>query len=198
MTIAIEINGVLRDTLKKIQEVYQKWYIDNPFLEEKEDSFEYKVISDVTTLNIREHLSFKDEEELYSFLYQEYTMEIFGHAGSVEYNGMNELNQLYLDLREEHDIWVVSDEIGKSKPASLFFLSKFGCLVENFKFYSESTIESMWNTIDCLVTANPKLLSNPPSNKTLIKFKTPYNSDITSDYEVESIKDVKQKISEIC
>jgi len=198
MTIAIEINGVLRDTLKKIQEVYQKWYIDNPFLEEKEDSFEYKVISDVTTLNIREHLSFKDEEELYSFLYQEYTMEIFGHAGSVEYNGMNELNQLYLDLREEHDIWVVSDEIGKSKPASLFFLSKFGCLVENFKFYSESTIESMWNTIDCLVTANPKLLSNPPSNKTLIKFKTPYNSDITSHYEVESIKDVKQKISEIC
>lgn len=198
MTIAIEINGVLRDTLKKIQEVYQKWYIDNPFLEEKEDSFEYKVISDVTTLNIREHLSFKDEEELYSFLYQEYTMEIFGHAGSVEYNGMNELNQLYLDLREEHDIWVVSDEMGKSKPASLFFLSKFGCLVENFKFYSESTIESMWNTIDCLVTANPKLLSNPPSNKTLIKFKTPYNSDITSHYEVESIKDVKQKISEIC
>ena len=198
MIIAIEINGVLRDTLKKIQEVYQKWYIDNPFLEEKEDSFEYKVISDVTTLNIREHLNFKDEEELYSFLYQEYTMEIFGHAGSVEYNGMNELNQLYLDLRDEHDIWIVSDEIGKSKPASLFFLSKFGCLVENFKFYSESTIESMWNKIDCLVTANPKLLSNPPSNKTLIKFKTPYNSDITSKFEVETIKDVKQKISEIC
>lgn len=198
MIIAIEINGVLRDTLKKIQEVYQKWYIDNPFLEEKEDSFGYKVISDVTTLNIREHLNFKDEEELYGFLYQEYTMEIFGHAGSVEYNGMNELNQLYLDLRDEHDIWIVSDEIGKSKPASLFFLSKFGCLVENFKFYSESTIESMWNTIDCLVTANPKLLSNPPSNKTLIKFKTPYNSDITSKFEVETIKDVKQKISEIC
>lgn len=198
MIIGIEINGVLRDTLKKIQEVYQKWYIDNPFLEESENTFEYKVMSDVTTLNIGEHLSFKDDDELYNFLYKEYTMEIFGHAGSVEYNGMNDLNELYLDLRDNHDIWIISDEIGKSKPASLFFLSKFGCLVENFKFYSEATIESMWNTIDCLITANPKLLSDHPSNKTLIKFKTPYNSHITSSHEVESIKDVKQKILELC
>jgi len=198
MIIGIEINGVLRDTLKKIQEVYQKWYIDNPFIEESEKTFEYKVNSDVTTLNINEHLSFKDEDELYNFLYEEYTMEIFGHAGSVEYNGMTDLNELYFDLRENHDIWIVSDEIGKSKPASLFFLSKFGCLVENYKFYSESTIDSMWNTLDVLITANPKLLSNHPSNKTLIKYKTHYNSHITSPYEVENIKDVKQKILELC
>ncbi len=98
MIIGIEINGVLRDTLKKIQEVYQKWYIDNPFLEESENTFEYKIKSDVITLNLLEHLSFKDEDELYNFLYKEYTMEIFGHAGSVEYNGMNDLNELYLDL----------------------------------------------------------------------------------------------------
>jgi len=198
MIIGIEINGVLRDTLKKIQEVYQKWYIDNPFIEESEKTFEYKVNSDVTTLNINEHLSFKDEDELYNFLYKEYTMEIFGHAGSVEYNGMTDLNELYFDLRENHDIWIVSDEIGKSKPASLFFLSKFGCLIENYKFYSESTIDSMWNTLDVLITANPKLLSNHPSNKTLIKYKTHYNSHITSPYEVENIKDVKQKILELC
>jgi len=198
MIIGIEINGVLRDTLKKIQEVYQKWYIDNPFIEESEKTFEYKVNSDVTTLNINEHLSFKDEDELYNFLYEEYTMEIFGHAGSVEYNGMTDLNELYFDLRENHDIWIVSDEIGKSKPASLFFLSKFGCLIENYKFYSESTIDSMWNTLDVLITANPKLLSNHPSNKTLIKYKTHYNSHITSPYEVENIKDVKQKILELC
>jgi len=198
MIIGIEINGVLRDTLKKIQEVYQKWYIDNPFIEESEKTFEYKVNSDVTTLNINEHLSFKDEDELYNFLYEEYTMEIFGHAGSVEYNGMTDLNELYFDLRENHDIWIVSDEIGKSKPASLFFLSKFGCLIENYKFYSESTIDSMWNTLDVLITANPKLLSNHPSNKTLIKYKTHYNSHITSPYEVENVKDVKQKILELC
>jgi hypothetical protein len=125
-------------------------------------------------------------------------MEIFGHAGSVEYNGMNDLNEFYIDHRDNHDIWIVSDEIGKSKPASLFFLSKFGCLVENYKFYSETTNDSMWSTLDCLVTANPKLLLNAPTDKTLIKFKTSYNSHIHVTHEVESIKDLKQKISEIC
>ena len=198
MRIGIEINGVLRDTLKKIQEVYQKWHIDNPFLEDEKEEFEYEVKSDVTTLNLMEHLKFKDEDGLYSFLYKEYTMEIFGHAGSVEYNGMNDLNDLYLEHRDKHDIWIISDEMGKSKPASLFFLSKFGCLIENYKFYSELTIESMWSSIDCLVTANPKLILNHPSDKTLIKFKTSYNSDITSTHEVESIKQLKQKISELC
>lgn len=46
--------------------------------------------------------------------------------------------------------------------------------------------------------ANPNLLSNYPSNKTLIKYKTNYNSHIPSSYEVENIKDVKEKILEIC
>ena len=68
MKIGIELNGVLRDTLKKIQEVYQKWYIDNPFLEESDDGFTYEIISDVTTLNLQNHLKFKDEQEVYDFL----------------------------------------------------------------------------------------------------------------------------------
>ena len=28
MRIAIELNGVLRDTLKKIQQEYEKWYLE--------------------------------------------------------------------------------------------------------------------------------------------------------------------------
>ena len=54
MRIGIELNGVLRDTLKKIQQEYEKWYIENPFKEETE--FEYKVISDLTSLNIMNHI----------------------------------------------------------------------------------------------------------------------------------------------
>lgn len=197
MRIGIELNGVLRDTLKKIQEVYQKWYIDNPFLEESDDGFTYEVISDVTTLNLQNHLKFKDEQEVYDFLYKEYTMEIFGHAGSSEISSMMDLNELYLDLREDHDIWIVSDEIGKSKPASLFFISKFGCLVENYKFYSETTINSMWNTIDILLTANPNLLLNYPKDKIVIKYETLYNKDVLNNDSIKSIKELKEKIKEI-
>jgi hypothetical protein len=195
MKIGIELNGVLRDTLKKIQQEYEKWYIENTLNEDEE--FEYEVISDLTSLNISDHLKFKDKDELYDFLYKEHTMEIFGHAGSVEISGMMDLNEFYLDMRDNHDILIVSDEIGKSKPASLFFISKFGCLVESVRFYSESTINSLWDSVDILLTANPKLLLNHPENKTVIKFDTVYNSDIKTEHSISSIKEFKTKIDEI-
>jgi hypothetical protein len=192
------LNGVLRDTLKKIQQEYEKWYLNNPFRDEnEEDDFKYEVLSELTTLDIFSHLKFRSEDELYDFLYKEHTMEIFGHAGSVEPSGLVELNEFYLDVRESHDIIVVSDEIGKSKPASLFFISKFGCLVESVKFYSESTINSLWDSVDILLTANPKLLLNHPKNKIVIKFNTTYNSDVESEFHISSLKELKTKIQEI-
>jgi hypothetical protein len=197
MRIGVEINGVLRDTLKKIQQEYEKWYIENPFKNE-EDKFEYKVISDLNSLEIMKHLSFKDENELYDFLYKEHTMEIFGHSGSVEMASMNDLNDFYLDIRDNHEVIVVSDEIGKSKPASLFFLSKFGSLVESIKFYSEITIKnSLWDSIDILLTANPNLLLNYPKDKKVIKYETEYNKDIECEHTIKNLKDLKNKILEI-
>ena len=102
-----------------------------------------------------------------------------------------------LDVRDNHDITIVSDEIGKSKPASLFFISKFGCLVESVKFYSESTINSLWDSIDILLTANPKLLLTHPENKIVIKYNTSYNSDIKTEHEISTIKELKSKIDKI-
>ena len=195
MRIGIELNGVLRDTLRKIQQEYEKWYIENSFSEDEE--FKYEVITKLTSLEISKHLKFKNEDELYDFLYKEHTMEIFGHAGSVETSGMMDLNDFYLDVRDNHDVTIVSDEIGKSKPASLFFISKFGCLVESIKFYSESTINSLWDSVDILLTANPKLLLNHPENKTVIKYNTSYNSDIKTEHEISTIKELKLKIDEI-
>lgn len=200
MRIGIELNGVLRNTLGKIQQEYEKWYIDNPFNhtnEDEDDHFEYRVISDLNTLNIKDHLSFKDDEELYNFLYEEHTMEIFGHASSTEYVGMQDLNDIYLDLRDEHDFLIVSDEMGKSKPASLFFISKFGSLIEQVKFYSEYTINSMWDSVDVLVTANPTIISNHPDNKIIIKYETIYNQDFFSKFTITKIKELKNKILEI-
>jgi hypothetical protein len=201
MKIGIEINGVLRDTLKKIQQEYEKWYLNEnwkemEFIEDEKDLVR-KVISDVTSLDLKKHLEFKNEDEIYEFLYKEHTMEIFGHASSIEYNGMNDLNDFYVDMRDNHEIIIVSDEIGKSKPASLFFLSKFGCLVETVKFYSESTINSLWDSVDILLTANPKLLLNHPNNKIVIKYDTVYNLDIKSENSISTLKDLKTKIENL-
>jgi hypothetical protein len=79
----------------------------------------------------------------------------------------------------------------------LFYLSKFGCLTENVKFYSESTINSLWDSVDILLTANPNLLLNHPSNKNVIKYQTTYNQDIKTEISIQSIKELKSKIEEL-
>jgi hypothetical protein len=108
-----------------------------------------------------------------------------------------DFNDFYLNMRDEHDILVVSDEMGKSKPASLFFISKFGCLVETVKFYSESTINSLWDSVDILLTANPQLLLNHPEGKVVVKYDTTYNSDIKTKYSISKLKELEEKIKEI-
>jgi hypothetical protein len=214
MRIGIEINGVLRDTIGKFTQLYEKHMIE----EESDDTtfeldmsgnteelvlkekFEYKILSDVTSLNLMEHFTFNDENDLYSFMYEDFAMQIFGHAGSTETFTFNDLNELYHKYREQNDVLIVSDEIGKSKPASLFFLSKFGCLIETIKFYSQSTIDSMWDSVDILVTSNPSLIENKPKDKIVVKFNTNYNKNINSEYEISSLKELDETLQklEVC
>jgi hypothetical protein len=216
MKIAIDLNGVLRDTIGKITQVYDK-HMMNEVLEVDESSkifsnsgdtewelvetentkFDYGYSLPITSLNLREFFKFKDDDEYYSFMYEEFPMQIFGHAGSTEMSSFNDLNDFYISNRDNFRISIVSDEIGKSKPATLFFLSKFGCLVEELKFFNETTKNLMWDEIDILLTANPDLLLNKPDNKIVIKFETEYNKDIQTDLIIKSIKELGDKLKQI-
>ena len=197
MRIGIEINGVLRNTIGKIEQTYQKYLIDKTDGIENEESFEYGIILPVDSLVMKDHFKFQNDEELFSFLYEEFPMEIFGHSQSSEYSTFNDLNETYINLRDNHDLIIVSDEIGKSKPASLFFISKFGCQLEKIKFYSNYTINSMWDEIDLLLTANPALLLEHPSDKILIKYETDYNKNIKTSHNIKSLKELEDKLKEI-
>jgi hypothetical protein len=212
--IGIEVNGVLRDTIEKFTQLYQKYLIDNnqnEFVGQtfkidisgnteeivQPEPFKYEILSDVTSLDLKSHFSFQSQDELYSFLFEDYTMEVFGHAPSTELSTFNLLNEIYYDLRNDYDLTILSDEIGKSKPATLFFLSKFGCLLEKIVFYSESTKNIIWDEIDILLTANPNLLLNKPVDKVLIKFNTKYNKHINSEYEINSLSEFKGVLKKI-
>jgi hypothetical protein len=151
----------------------------------------------VESLNLKDHFKFQNDEEMFSFLYEEFPMEIFGHSQSTEYSTFNDLNDVYMDLRDNHELVIVSDEIGKSKPASLFFLSKFGCQLEKVKFYSNITINSMWDEIDILLTANPALLLDYPSNVLVIKYETEYNKNINATHTIKSIKELGEILKEV-
>jgi hypothetical protein len=215
MRIGIELNGVLRDTISKITQVYEKHMVEEmadeiiktyettvdseDYIEMSFDEvdFNYEIKSPVTSLNLMDHFSFKDKDELYNFMYEEFPMQIFGHAPSTELTSFYDLNDIYYRLRDDHDLMIVSDEIGRSKPASLFFLSKFGCLIEKVKFYSNSTINSMWGEIDILLTSNPDLLLSYPDNKIIIKYETEYNKQINSKYSITKIKELEDILNVI-
>jgi hypothetical protein len=212
--IGIDINGVLRDTFEKFKQIYEKHLIDNyqdhftgktykldmsgnTELEEHTEPFKYEILSDVTSLDLLTHFSFQNKDELYSFMYEEYTMELFGHAPSTEINSFNLLNDLYYELRDEYDLLLLSDEIGKSKPATLFFISKFGCLLEQVLFFSESTKNRVWENVDVLLTANPDLIQNKPDNKIVIKYNTKYNEDIESEFKISTLSEFSLLLKKI-
>ena len=111
MRIAIEINGVLRNTIGKIEQTYQKFYIDKTEGIEDDESFKYEMKLPVTSLDLTNHFEFPTKDDLYSFLYEEFPMEIFGHSQSTEYTTFNDLNDIYINLRDKHDLLIVSDEI---------------------------------------------------------------------------------------
>lgn len=212
--IGIEVNGVLRDSIGKFKQIYEKHFIEEQesesfgktftidmsgnTLEDQEDElFKYEIISEVDSLNLINHFKFKNEDELYSFMYEDFVMQIFGHAGSTETFTFNHLNNFYMDYREKLDMVILSDEIGKSKPATLFFLSKFGCLVESVIFYSMSTKDRLWNNVDVLLTSNPENIINKPNDKTVIKFITDYNKTVECDYEISSLSELDETLKKL-
>jgi hypothetical protein len=212
MRIGIDINGVLRDTIGKFEQIYDKHLIEGnneSFLGEtynldlsgntelvntNYNDFKYEKISEVTSLELDKHFSFRNKEELFSFMYEEYPMELFGHSPSTEMTTFNMLNDIYYEFRDTDELLIVSSEIGKSKPSSLFFLSKFGCLLEKVVFFSEITKKPMWNEVDILLTADPALLLEKPLGKHVVKFNTTYNKHVKTDYEISSISELTKII----
>lgn len=178
MKIGISINEVLRNFLGQFAYTYEKYIGDVDIKEE-----------DVTNFNLIEFFKFEDVNKLNSFLYKEAALEVFGHAGLMSDGLMNHFNHFLMDMKDddEHQIEVVSREVDKSIPSTLFFLSKVGSRATNIRFvtkYSEK-----WDGVDVLITACPDALNAKPSGKISVKVKAPYNKHVSADYEIDSILD---------
>ena len=111
MKIGIELNGVLRDTIEKFKQTYERYLIDEEYdeklktyeaidnnedykeiLNQVETPFKYEVLSEVDSMDLSKHFAFPNNDELYNFMYQEFPMQIFGHAPSAEMTSFNDLN----------------------------------------------------------------------------------------------------------
>ncbi len=178
MVISISINGVLRDILGKFEEVYEK-YNDK------------KVKSPVITPNLMEYVDFKNDEELLDFLYNDATMEIFGQAKEIENNIISHLVDLYKEMPIDYKLRIVSDDLGKSKAATLWFLSKYGLVCDEIIFYNTNTIKELWDNTDIFITVDKDVIESKPKNKKLIIIDKCYNQKMECDLRVDSLKEIK-------
>lgn len=214
MRIGIDVNGVLRDTIEKFKQVYEKHLIErseddflnrtfeiDEFGNEEEKSqlpnFEYKFLNELDSLNLLNHFAFQSKEELFNFMYEEFPMHIFGHAPSTEMTTFNILNDFYLNYRNNNELVIISDEMGKSKPSTLFFLSKFGCLFESVIFYNEITCDKILSSFDLIVTSNPDIIINYSNKLTIIKFETAYNKQVKAEHTIKSLKELSDTLNKI-
>ncbi len=179
MIIGISIDGVLRDSISKFKSSY-------------EDIFELELpetlVFDLTAESLTANSLFKTPIDSYLFLYEEASLEIFGHAKESYRSVMVDLNELESKYKNDHTILLISQEIGNSIPATLFFLSKTSCKVHNYKFVNKNS--EIWDHCDMMITSNSDILSSKPENKHTVKILSATNRNIESDYELPTLKDV--------
>jgi ribonuclease HIII len=186
MKIYISIDGVLRNFMNRFHYHYENSYI-NVEQNEESDLFEYKVIEPITNNNLSDHFLFqsKDQQDFFQFI--EYPMELYGHS-PVSYNNVNnDLNKMVYE-NSEHEFYLIGvDELGKSRPATFFFLSRNGIMVNNVKFIKANEIEKEWENADVWISDSKQIMDLKPENKEFILFSTMYNEYFTHDKKIDKL-----------
>lgn len=190
MEIYISIDGVLRNTIQKFNYHYNDAYLLSDLGED--NTFDYGVTEPITNNNLLDCYRFQSKEEYEYFLFLEYPLEIFGHAGLSYSTSVSDLNTL-IKNNKDHTFTVVGlDELGKAKQSTLFFLSKNGFSGDNIKFIRTGDIENEWSKCDYWITDNKKIIDLCPKDKTAIKFNTLYNEYFTNSKEISKLNEIKE------
>lgn len=182
MRIAIDINDVVRDFSNN----FVRYYLEGYNREFDLSDFEFWT-NDYTAL-----FPFKSKQSYNNFVYNDYAFELFGKCGTCyrgleqELNTWTEQTIKDIDTEEPIDIIFVSPmEYGLSIGNTYFFLSKLGTKVR--EVYLPIDSQTIWDTCDVLITANPNLLNMKPEGKVSIKIKTEYNNDSEANYSFNNL-----------
>jgi hypothetical protein len=192
MEIFISIDGVLRNTLQKFDYHYKDYYLNTE--SDEEELFDYGIKSNPVSIdNIVSSYNFQSEEEFKKFLYFDFPIEIFGHAGLSYNHAATELNTLLFENPDINVTLVGLYEKGKAKPATLFFLSKNGILCDNVKFSTTENIKKLWKQCDMWITDDINVINQSPKYKRAIKFNTFYNNHFTNTLEINKLSEIKKE-----
>ena len=180
MTIAIDINDVIRDNMFQFKTVYQK-YIDG--------SFDID-LNDIDTYNMLDHYPFDDESALQQFKYVDFPFELYGRAETCDkmlsYALNDYLEKTLKDLDEVPNVILFSPfEIALTIQSTYAFLSARSIRARELYFPIDSM--TIYDRADVVITAQPSLIENCPEGKTVIKVEKPYNKEIEAKYTFKSM-----------
>lgn len=215
MKIGISIDGVLRDFLSRVEEVYEKYFLKDEDSEIKIPDYnlekwldfpeeEVKQAEMVFNPDFNEDSFLESEEEtaklenkiekttLEEFLYEKCTLEIFGYANETSTSIVETLNQLILD-NPRHEFILISREGGMAIPSTLFFLAKTKSTCPNIKFVTEYS--KVWDYVDVMVTDQPKIINTKPLEKISIVIDKEYNKKVVqSGHRIKTIKEIDKRL----
>ena len=171
ITIAIELNHVVRNVNKQILKYYQKDInpeLDIDDIDEKDDVFKYATFD-----------SIRDRNE---FVYIDYPYEIFGCAKTMDKDLMTKINNWLVDLTNEEDetyrvIYYSLNEEALTIQSTYFFLSKTGTRVREVLFPFES--KEIIDRADVVITSNGYIIDAANgSNAKVVLINRPTNKDV--------------------
>lgn len=186
ITIAIELNHVIRNVNKQLLKYYSRDY--HPELDIDE-------IEDLKENILDKYIKFDSKKDLNEFLYVDYPYEIFGCAKTCDKNLGRDMNNWIEQMSniEDEDVDVIYYSLNEEAltiQSSYFFLSKIGTRVRQVVF--PKNIDELRPLCDVVISANPKSLewAKNHNKKTVQIIANGQEKNEDNDYVYDSMTDL--------
>lgn len=180
ITIAIELNHVIRNINKQLLKYYQRDYhpelnIDD--IDEKEENVN------------NEYIKFKSKKEHNEFVYIDYPFEIFGCARPMDKDLPRDITAWIEEMsnREDEEFRVIYYSLGEDAltiQSSYFFLSKLGTRVREVIF--PKGIDELKNKCDVIISSDSEVVKwAKENNKKSVRILTNWKTKETTSFNID-------------
>lgn len=186
ITIAIELNHVIRNINKQLLKYYQRDY--HPELDTDDIDIKNENVLD-------KYIKFSSKKERNQFIYIDYPFEIFGAAKAMDKNLARDVTHWMDEMSNREDeefriMYYSLDEEALSIQSSYFFLSKLGTRVRSVMFPKKT--DDLKGVCDVIITANPNVIGWAKDNglQTVKIASNGEEKDDTCTFNYASMEDV--------
>jgi hypothetical protein len=187
ITIAIELNHVIRNVNKQLLKYYQRDYhpeLETDKIDEKRENV------------LEKYIKFDSKRERNEFIYIDYPYEIFGCAKAMDKNLPRDITAWMEEMtnREDEEFRVIYYSLGEEAltiQSSYFFLSKLGTRVREVIF--PKTIDELKDKCDVIISSDEKSLTWAKENDKLpvtILSNGNNEADVNDNFAYATMEDV--------